>query len=60
MGGQLSVPRRCTAVYTWLLTASVTSGRGYPALLNWVHLPHLYWLALSVLELFGVGKPALR
>ena len=36
MGGQLSVPSRCTAVYTWLLTASVTSGRGDPALLSWV------------------------
>ena len=36
MGGQLSVPGKCTAVYTWLLTASMTSGCGDPALLNWV------------------------
>ena len=34
--GQLSVPSRCTAVYTWLSTAGVTSGRGNPALLSWV------------------------
>ena len=66
VGGQLSVPSRCTAVYTWLLTASVTSGRGDPALLSWIDpvlgnlgLP-LYWLALAVLELSGVGKPALH
>ena len=66
VGGQLSVPSRCTAVYTWLLTASVASGRGDPALLSCVDpvsgnlgLP-LYWLASAVLELSGVGKPALR
>ena len=35
MRGQLNVPSRCTAVYTWLLTASATSGRGHPALLSW-------------------------
>ena len=64
MEGQLSVPSKCTAVYTWLLTASVTSGRGDPALLSWVdpvlgNLCLLYWLALAVMELSGVGKPAL-
>ena len=36
VGGQLSVPSRCTVVYTWLSTAGVTSGRGNPALLSWV------------------------
>ena len=36
VGGQLSVPSRCTAVYTWLLTAGVASGHGNPALLRWV------------------------
>ena len=36
MRGQLSVSSRCTAMYTWLLTASVTSGRADPALLSWV------------------------
>ena len=35
VGGQLSVPSRFAAVYTWL-TASVTSGRGDPALLSWI------------------------
>ena len=34
VGEQLSVPSRCTAVYTWLLIAGVTSGRGDPALLG--------------------------
>ena len=52
MGGQLSVPSRCTAVYTWLLTASVTSGHGDPALLSWVD-PVLGNLSLSLLA--GLG-----
>ena len=65
VGGQLNVPSRCTAVYTWLLTASVTSGRGDPALLSWIDpvlgnlgLPLL--VGLGSMELSGVGKPALR
>ena len=53
MGGQLSVPSRCTAVYTWLLTASVTSGRGDPALLSWVD-PVLGNLGLPLLV--GLGS----
>ena len=56
VGGQLSVPSRCTALHTWLLTASDTSGHGDPALLSCVN-PVLETLA--VLELSGVGKPAL-
>ena len=52
MGGQLSVPSRCTAVYTCLLTASVTSGRGNPALLSWVD-PVLGNLGLPLLA--GLG-----
>ena len=36
VGGQMIVPSRSTAVYTWLLTASVTSECGDPALLSWV------------------------
>ena len=52
-GGQLSVPSRCTAVYTWLLTASVTSRRGDPALLSWVD-PVLGNLGLPLLV--GLGS----
>ena len=36
MERQLNVPSKGTAVYTWLLTAIVTSGCGDPALLSWV------------------------
>ena len=54
MGGQFSVPSRCTAQYTWLLTASVTSGRGDPALLSWVD-PVLENFCL--LLLVGLGSP---
>ena len=53
VGGQLSVPSRCTAVYTWLLTASVTSGHGDPALLSWVD-PGLGNLGLPLLV--GLGS----
>ena len=54
MGGQLSVPGRCTAaVYIWLLTASVTSGHGDPALLSWVD-PVLGNLGLPLLV--GLGS----
>ena len=53
VGGQLSVPGKCTAVYTWLLTASVTSGRGDPALLSWVD-PVLGNLGLPLLV--GLGS----
>ena len=52
VGGQLSVPSRCTAVYTWLLAASDTSGRGDPALLSWVD-PVLGNLVLPLLVGFG-------
>ena len=52
-GGQLSVPCRYTAVYNWLLTASVTSGRGDPALLSWVN-PVLRHLGLPLLV--GLGS----
>ena len=52
MGGQLSVPSRCTAVYTWLLTAIVTSGRGDPAMLSWVD-PVLGNLGLPLLVRLG-------
>ena len=47
------MPSRCTAVYTWLLTASDTSGRGDPALLSWVD-PVLGNLGLPLL--FGLGN----
>ena len=53
MEGQLSVPSRCTAVYTWLLTASVTSGHGNPAFLSWVD-PVLGNLGLPLLV--GLGS----
>ena len=53
VGGQSSVPSRCTAVYTWLLTASVTSGRGDPALLSWVE-PVLGNLGLPLMV--GLGS----
>ena len=50
MGGQLSVPSRCTA---GLLTARVTSGHGDPALLSWVD-PVLGNLGLPLLV--GLGS----
>ena len=56
VGGQLSVPSRCTAVYTWLITASFASGRGDLALLSWVD-PVLGNLGLPVLV--GLGSTEL-
>ena len=47
------MPSRCTAVYTWLLTACVTSARGDPALLSWVD-PVLGNLGLPLLV--GLGS----
>ena len=52
MGQQLIVPGRCTVVHTWLLTASVTSGRGDPALLSWMG-PVLGNLGLPLLDDLG-------
>ena len=55
VGGQLSVPSKCTAVYTWLLTAGVTSGRGDPALLSWVESVLGNLGLTSVVGLFSTG-----